>query len=453
MSSTAEDLVVSVPPSQGTALGKVIAHAREMLLLFRSDFGTKVTQTYATQVIKIAIGIVTSILMARALGPEGRGLFAVAGAIGALGVQFSCMGLQTSNIYFVARDRKSLPYLIGNSFAVSLGFGGALVAILSVLFGFFPKLISINGVTLGLALLSIPLGLAYNLIANLLLGLQEVRRFNLIELVYRGAPAVLLIPLMLMHIATPATVLGSCIAAVVVGALWGYKCLQTHLSERPHVSWQAFRQNLGYGLRAYWTTLFSFLVLRADLLLVQKILGAEQAGYYSLASTIADMVMLLPVAIGTILFPVLSAQFDDGKKLDMIKKSSGAAAAAMLPVLALAALLSRPLIKLAFGSAFLPAAPAFVLLTPGIFFLSIHCIAVQFLNSIGYPKIVVVIWAASLGINVATNCWAIPHFGIAGASVVSSGSYFLATALVLSVIYRYDRKLPAKLSFTSGVTA
>ena len=76
---------------------------------------------------------------------------------------------------------------------------------------------------------------------------------------------------------------------------------------------------------------------------------------------------------------------------------------------------------------------------PGMLFLGIHMVAVQLLNSIGYPKSVVIIWGLFSLFNVMVNLWAIPHYGIAGASVVSSISYFLAFAFVMWVIYRTSR--------------
>ncbi len=74
-------------------------------------------------------------------------------------------------------------------------------------------------------------------------------------------------------------------------------------------------------------------------------------------------------------------------------------------------------------------------------FLGIHAVSVQFLNSIGYPIIVVVIWGVGSLFNIVVNLWAIPRYGIAGASVVSSISYFLVFLFVLGVIYREGRNL------------
>lgn len=58
-----------------------------------SDFVRKVAETFATGAFLRAIGLMTSVIVTRALGPEGRGLYGVAVTVGAIGVQFGNMGL------------------------------------------------------------------------------------------------------------------------------------------------------------------------------------------------------------------------------------------------------------------------------------------------------------------------------------------------------------------------
>lgn len=61
---------------------------------------------------------------------------------------------------------------------------------------------------------------------------------------------------------------------------------------------------------------------------------------------------------------------------------------------------------------------------------------VQLLNSVGYPSSVVYIWGFCAVMNIVTNWFVIPHFGIAGASLTSTISYFVAFVLVGIVIVR-----------------
>lgn len=67
---------------------------------------------------------------------------------------------------------------------------------------------------------------------------------------------------------------------------------------------------------------------------------------------------------------------------------------------------------------------------PGIVFIGIECVVVQFLNSMGYPRIVVMTWFVCMCVNIFVNSWVIPVHGIIGVSLTFSIKYMLASVLV-----------------------
>ena len=399
-----------------------------------SDLVRKVIETYATRILLIGLGLVTSVAVARMLGPTGRGLYAVAAATGTLGVQFGNIGLHAANAYFAARDRESLAALLGNSLVVSFGFGGLISAVLAVVFHLFPHLVALHGMTLLLALVWIPLGLAYLHMQYLMLGVHDVRGYNLLETVNRIVSLVIIGGLVFLRRDDVAAFFATGVVALAVCCVWTWARLRVKFAAKAVISFALFRGSFQYALKAYLTALFCFLVLRADLFMVQHMLGMEQAGYYSVASSMADYISVIAVVIGTILFPKLSAMKDTKEKLRLTQKTAWATVGILLPLLLGASLLARPAVHLLFGAAFLPAALAFVLLMPGMLFLGINSVAVQFLNSIGYPKSIVVVWGLCCVFNICVDLWAIPRYGIAGASVVSSISYFLAFFFIFRII-------------------
>src|SRR2546425_4234420 len=80
--------------------------------LWRVAAGTElrrnVLETYGTRVLVVAVTFATAVVIARELGPTGRGLYVVAATLGAIGAQFVNFGLHASNTYFVAKDRTRL---------------------------------------------------------------------------------------------------------------------------------------------------------------------------------------------------------------------------------------------------------------------------------------------------------------------------------------------------------
>jgi len=91
-----------------------------------------VVLTFAVRAARLALGVIASVVTARALGPTGRGDYYFVVTFAGLLVQFGNVGLASSNTYLVASDRTRLAGLVANSVWVALaaGVGGALVAAL-----------------------------------------------------------------------------------------------------------------------------------------------------------------------------------------------------------------------------------------------------------------------------------------------------------------------------------
>ena len=407
--------------------------------LWRVAAGTEllrnVFETYGTRMLVIAVTFATAVVIARELGPTGRGFYAVAATVGAIGVQFGNLGLHSSNTYYVAKDRALLPALIGNTLAVI--FAASVVTALSGIgFFFLPKLSPVHGALLLLALASIPVFLAYQLTQGLLLGVNEVRAYNQIECSGKLLALLLICILALVHRGTVELFFGMTLSSVMLSLLWALLRLRRVSTEPPALSLAVFRQSIGIGMKAYSIAVFGFLLMRIDLLMVKYMLGATEAGYYSISQVLTENTMMFPVVVGLLLFPKLSSIREREEKFQLAKKAVLVTAALMLPVVGIATLAAAPIISIAFGRNFLPAVSPFAWLMPGTYFLGIEVVMVQLLNSEGYPQVIVMAWIADTIVNVALNFWAIPRYGITGASVISSVCYFLMFLIVSAVVWK-----------------
>ena len=337
--------------------------------------------------------------------------------------------------YHVSKDRALLPALIGNTLAVVFA-AGVVTAAGGIAFFFWPKLAPVHDILLVLALASIPAGLAYLLSQGLLLGVNEVRTYNWIEFGGKLFALVLICIAALVHGGTVELFFGITLWSTVVSFLWALHRLRRASAEPPALSLAVFRQTIGVGMKAYLIAFFGFLLLRIDLLMVKYMLGAVQAGYYSISQVLSENAMMFPVVVGMLLFPKLSATKEREEKSRLASKAVLATAALMLPVVVIAALAAAPVISLAFGRNFLPAVGPFVWLLPGIYFLGIETVMVQLLNSEGFPPVIVAAWIVATIVNISLNFWAIPHYGITGASVTSSVCYTLMFVIVSVVVWR-----------------
>jgi len=181
-------------------------------------------------------------------------------------------------------------------------------------------------------------------------------------------------------------------------------------------------------------------------LMLKYLRGASDAGYYSIAFTISDYVGILPVLIALLLLPRLSAVGSVLEKYKRMKKATIGTVLIQGPLVLISAVLAPWAVHLMFGKAFAPSISVYLWLCPGVMFLTIHTVSVQFLNSIGFPMSVVWIWLGCVVLKLSLNVWMIPAYGMQGAAIASSFCYLVATVAVLIVIHRELLRDPSSRS-------
>ncbi len=405
-----------------------------------SDFLRNVAGTLTNRVLLLGLGIFTSIVVARILGPEGRGTYAVAMGIGAIGVQACNLGLHASNTYTVARRPELLSKLVMNSIAVGMGFGGFAAVTIGAFFVLWPDFAPLQGVLLWLSLAWIPLGLCHLFTTNLLLGMEEIRTYNKIELAGKIVSVVLIGIVIWSSLVTAEAVFVAGLLALGVSLAWTFQVLHRRDVRLTQPSFSLFSENLGYSLRGYVAAFFSFVALRLDLLLVQYLLGMEQAGYYSVAVTLMDVLCMLPFTVGAILFPRLSGMPNDAQRWQFSKKVAEIVGVLMTIVAIVASIGARPLISLLYGEAFEPATAAFIWLLPGMVLLSVSSLFMNYLASMGMPPVVMYSSGVAALVNIALNLKLIPSLGIVGASISMTASAGIMLCVALIYIARVSQK-------------
>ena len=395
--------------------------------LHQSDFARKVAETFVTRIALLLLSVATSIAITRLLGPEGRGIFAIASTLSAIGIQFGDLGLSSSNTYFAAKERLLLPVLAGNALFVSLVMGTAAIVLLAALDWAWPDFLPMQGVTLWLALGAIPFGLARAFTQNLLTGIQDVRGVNRYSLWSAALLLALIAGAGIRHDLTAQNALAVSLIATCAGWGWMLLRLKSH-SETIRFSAPALRRSVAYGMKFYAANFFAFMLLRSDMLMVGGLLGKTQAGLYAVAITLANLIYMLPNVVGTILFPRLSASENGREKWAATRQALIATCALVVISGVVSGLLARPVILRMYGVKFAPAVPAFLCLLPGMLFWGSSSVLSAYTASEGLPARSLFIFFAAFALNLTLNFALLPRYGIVAASINSSICYGLAFA-------------------------
>jgi O-antigen/teichoic acid export membrane protein len=404
-----------------------------------AGFRGQVAMTLVARGVVVGVGLISSVVTARWLGPDGRGLLATLSVITGMSLQFGNPGLHTGNVYVVARRPERTAGVLGNTLVVSFGAGllAALVACSMARLepGWFP---GIPFPLIALTAAVLPFQFMTLLYQNTLLGMQATLAFNLFEV---GNKIVTFAALFAWLVFLGGGAPGAAVLFAAMAVLFGTASLLYCARLVPFsISFDRtlFSEMIRYGGRVYLACLLAFLVIRSDMLLVNYFLGTGEAGVYSIAVQIADTILLLPVTIGMILLPRIAGTGEEEK--DQVTARVLRHTAILLGGLCLAAGIAvGPVVRLLYGPSFAGAIPATLLLLPGILALGLNGVLMNHFGGRGMPPVTA--WAPLLGLvlNVTLNLAMIPRYGIAGAALTSSLAYGLMFAVSLTAFRRGGR--------------
>jgi O-antigen/teichoic acid export membrane protein len=407
--------------------------------ILASDYFIKVAETFSTRVILIFLSLITGVVIARPLGPDGRGAFAMAMLVGTMGAQFSNLGLHSSNTLYIARDPSLLAPLLGNSLAISLGFGTIAAALGFALYIIFPGMIPIDETLFKLGLIWIPLSLTSLFLQNLLIGMQEIRTYNKIELVSKFFNIILLGIIIAYDLVSPGTVFLAALLTLPFSFLYALKFLYIFLKQRISLSITMFKKTLPYGIKSYIGSIIWFLLLRTDLYMVNKYEGEKSAGLYDVAFNLSETFYILPSIILFILFPKLCAIKNIQEKWILARKVGLCLTLILLLMFIVSSVLAEFIIVLLFGEAFIASTTVFILLIVGKILISINSIFSNFIASIHVPVISIPFNASIVVLNIYLNFILIKSYGMAGAALSSIICFGLLIPFHMYFTFKYLR--------------
>jgi O-antigen/teichoic acid export membrane protein len=401
-------------------------------LALRQFAGFAVNSVLAKFLISF-LSVLTSIYLARSLGPGGRGEYALLLLITTLSASFGRMGITHSVNYFLGKEIPER--VIANS--------TFLMVIIALLLPFvvYPIItttqsIFFNGIDDRLILVmlcSIPLLMIQDHMIGLLQGLYRINLRNAL-LVLQAFLNLLFLFILIsvykfqMFGAVAAWIL-SMMIVFALASIYIIKSIDINILsiEGPFV-----KQLLSFGLKSHVGNILKDLSYRGDFLLINYFLTPVAVGYYSVAVNIAETIWKIPDAIGSVLLPKVSRMgIDDSMALIQL-----VARFVFIPIMiicCLILLLDESIISFAFGNEYLPSSPVLSLLIPGVLFFTLWKVIANSLIALGYPLKYSITSFVSLVAMLVFDIILIPIMGVKGAAIASSISYVSATLLIARI--------------------
>jgi O-antigen/teichoic acid export membrane protein len=421
-----------MPTADGTLMRRLAP------LLRRRSVRERLLAPVGFDALVLVANLVTGVIVARALGPDGRGeLTAILIVTQMAGWIFS-LGSTEGITFRLARHPEDGARLLGSWLAVSVPLSIAAIGggelLLPVLFA------AQTESTLDLAriyLLTVTLQIIHGVVTAILLGDQDFYFFNFTRV---AAPALIGLAYVCLLLTDGLSVesavivnAGATAAALTMAAT---RAVRRHGLDGPDLP--LLRTTIWYGLRAHSGALTGLVNTRVDLLVVPAFLSAGSVGLYSVATNVTSIIITLTGTAALFVFPV-AARRREMSAATVIRTVHAIFAIGLTIAIALA-ILAEVALALVYGSEFRDAATALRLLLPGSVLYAAAVALWSGLLAADRPFLSTATEGTGAVLTVAGLLLFLESGGITAAAVVSTCAYATVFAMSL-VLYRRVAKL------------
>jgi O-antigen/teichoic acid export membrane protein len=394
--------------------------------------------TFALRTVNILGLLAIGVLTARALGPGGKGLYALPMVQAGL-VSTAFAGLSSATSYYLLNGKAGRSVVASSSMAMLLFVIVAAVAVLPI------AAVGHAEWAAPAAIASLPAVALVNVVTGYVVGIKRVRHATTVTLATTVATFVFTAGGIILVARTPFVAIAAWIASTTLVGAIAWAAMLVHARTLDRGNPVDFGSYVRMALKVGATSLISLLNYRADLYIVAILLPPADLGLYSVATSASQGLLLPTQAAALVTSPHIGAR----------EQRSAAQLAArcvrnnLLAAAALCALLFAVapfVIRLFYGEAFVPLVPSLRILLIGVVMLALGSpIASYFTLKLGKPEIPLVLAAISAAICIAGSLALVPRAGISGAAIASSAAYIIGQVAGLWYFARTTGITPAEL--------
>lgn len=380
------------------------------------------------RLLRMGVGLLVGVWIARYLGPEGYGLLSFAGSYIMLFSAIALFGLESVVVRELVTCPDQRPRIMGTTLLIRLGTG--LLALLAAVV-ILPLVRPADPVALALvAVLGSTLLFQSLEVIDLWFQHRVASRYAVIArssafLLSSGAKVAVVIAggsVVAIGVATALEALLTALALLLAYRVSGERV--THW--RWDRGWN--RRLLREAVPMVLSGVVLMIYLRIDQVMLGMLTDGAQVGFYAAAVRIAEVWYFVPTVIVSSVFPALVALHRSDQALFQMKMQRLYALLAFLGyAVALPVTLLAPwLIQLLFGTAYQPAAPLLAVLIWAGLFANISVARNSYLIAINSPR--ALFWFSICGAvsNIVLNLLLIPALGGMGAVFATLFSYWFA---------------------------
>jgi O-antigen/teichoic acid export membrane protein len=395
-----------------------------------------VSLSFGASVAIQALNALTGVLLARALGPHGRGELTAVMLWPNLLAVVGGLGVVEAITYHAARAAAPPQQLLGSGLALGLVQSATLAGVGALI---VPRVLGPDdpgAVSAGyLYLAYIPLSFLALYLMAIIGGLRWYGTFQALRMLVIVLSAAGLVAAAATGVLTVRTAVAAYLAANLVTALAAAIALRVWRT-RPRVDRGLVRRLLAFGTRSHGGTVSSTLNERLDQLLISVFLAPASLGLYVVAVTLTSLTSLVGSSTALVALPSVAGTPAGPQQLRKARRLIAVTLLGSLAVTGPVLLFLPALVDVFFGAAYRGAVnPGRVLLVASVAF-SVSRALGAVLRAVGRPLDAGLAEAVALGATVLGLAVLLPLLGLMGAALSSLGAYLLGAGWMAARLAR-----------------
>lgn len=388
------------------------------------------------RIVNLALGVVVTLVLVRALASRGFGLWSTLFAITQITTSFGELGLSQIAISRAASEPEREADWLGGLLMLRLVL--AVPIALASLLAVFLLIGSAEGRLAG-ALLSLALVLGAPSALGVVFQLRVRNHVSMalltVNSVVWGAGVIAVALLSGGIVAFAAVFLATSAFTAALTVVLARRSAAVRVRGTSRLWRPMLRVGLGLGLAGILVTLY----VRLDQILVFKLAGSRQAGLYAADYRLLDQIQFIPSSVMTTLFPLIAAAYpaDRERVRGLLQATAEYLTMASLPILAFTIVAARPIVTFLFGGEqFAAAAPALPVLAGAFVSISFGYLVGNMVVVLELQRVFVRNAAIGLVLNVALNVALIPRYGFQAAAWTTLATEVTVMSLSMREVLR-----------------
>jgi O-antigen/teichoic acid export membrane protein len=403
------------------------------------SFRSNVYRLFRYNALTFAIRLLTSIVIARMLGPAIMGAWLLLALLPTYAEGFARLKADAAAIYVLSKGDWELGEVslavVVIALVTSLPVVAGLLMLESQILDWLFGAAAVEVIWYRLIVLSIPLHFVALAYSYLILQLEDVRAYNLQNFLRTVLPSIVAAGLVL---ATPMRI-GALTCTLVGGAVAGlaYGAVVIHRRARPRFARQRglYSSLLSFGGRLYVAGAVEHLNQYLSSLLVGLHLRPVDVTFLRLGQDRLQVLDQVTTSMNTLLFPRIAREADRDVQVDVLSQSMRLLILVLILAGAVGAIFTPAIVWALYGAEYMPMVWSIWLLLPGVLLLGVTSPVSQYLMGSGRPDWIWKLGLVPLVLQVGLLTVAIEMWGFRGAAAAVSLS-FIAHAAARLILLR-----------------